>query len=166
MPYLKAPNYYHLDDWPKSTSPKFFTTKIWHQFLLFCLTWLSAVKSVCVTHLVVCRINRWQAFLHPLFFSSVSFLISSVPIQLLSAPPHLCSTHFLSFSFPSLFLLLPSHGSSPSVCPAPAFSTVCILMSLNQSICLFISSWVIWAAHSHFVEERTADESAAMVSSR
>lgn len=109
-----------------------------------------------------------MSFLHPLFFSSVSFLISSVPIHLLLAPPHLCSTHFLSFSFLFLFLLLPSQDSSPSVCPAPALSTVYIQChSINQSIhpsinrsidqsvklVMMITFSMTWAAHGHLREQ-------------
>lgn len=113
----------------------------------FCSDWHDCKNCLSLTCLSVGSAND-TSFLHPLFFSSVSFLISSIPIQLLSAPPHLCSTHFLSFSFPSLIVLLPSHDSSPSVCSAPAFSQFAfqwhsinqsITQSIKQSICLFIN---------------------------
>lgn len=181
-----SPGFFHLEEKrnhldesrPKSTSPKIFIAKIWRQFLLF---WLVRVRSMLVTHLVVCRINKWHVFSSSSLFLFCIFpnLLSLHPTSVGPSPPLL---HPFSLSLFLLFLLLPSHDVLPLSLRRPCFlyslhfnATQSINLSIKQSKLSWWSVFEWYRQHTVILSRKVqlqlilvtyTGQSAAMVSSR
>lgn len=144
-------NYHHLDgSRPKSTSPKFFTTKIWHTSC--CLVWhdCHTVKTPFFTHLVVCRINQWQVL-----SSCSSFLFCIFPNLLNPNPTSVGLSSSLLRPFSLIIFSFPVYAPPISWLLPLCLPRLCFLYSWHfnaiQTINVYLS--ISQSCHDEFLND-------------